>query len=690
MGNTEETKKKKNKNVSKPRKQSIKWRLIVLPLLVILVVISIIGVRSSILLRDSLLEQMRGDGVEIANQAANQLEMATISIDTVNDTVEKEIRTVARSVISEQEEMSNEKLIEQAEILGVQEINIFDEDGEVIYSTFSENLGYVVDDTHSSYPVLSGEREEFMEEIRQSITSDDYYKYGYVSSPTGDVIQVGVLANVIHELSEDFSYQNTVEALAEEENIVYALFSDKSLTAVAHSNQDRIGLDLSDDQGAQTAAGEGEIYTSEYFYEAEDIDVYDVLVPVVVEGEHIGAINLGLSMENVYGAVSDNTLQVGILGVISFAIIGGILFFLSNNVIKVITDVKEQLNGIASGDLTGRFSEKRLGRKDEFGEMIRSIVDMQDSIKAMIEDIAHSSQQLATSSEQLTATSEQSATAAGEVAKTIEEMAGGAGNQAEQTEEGAQHINQLGTLIELDLLSVEHLNQSAEKVNQLKNEGLEILRDLVEKSNSNNQSTKEVYATIVNTNESAEKIESASQMIKSIAEQTNLLALNAAIEAARAGESGKGFAVVAEEIRKLAEQSNTFTEEIGGIIGELTNETGNAVATMEKMRELMASQTKSVEQTNDKFTGIDQAVIKMRELVTEVNQSGKQMEGKKDEIIQIIESLSAIAQQNAAGSQEASASVEEQTASMVEIANASESLSRLSEEMQKSTLKFKY
>ncbi|MFZ5753756.1 MAG: methyl-accepting chemotaxis protein, partial [Bacillota bacterium] len=72
------------------------------------------------------------------------------------------------------------------------------------------------------------------------------------------------------------------------------------------------------------------------------------------------------------------------------------------------------------------------------------------------------------------------------------------------------------------------------------------------------------------TKEDVKKTDEIIQMIRHISEQSKMLGLNAAIEAARAGEYGRGFSVVAEEIRRLAEQSNTSTKQVTNILEEIT------------------------------------------------------------------------------------------------------------------------
>jgi len=87
--------------------------------------------------------------------------------------------------------------------------------------------------------------------------------------------------------------------------------------------------------------------------------------------------------------------------------------------------------------------------------------------------------------------------------------------------------------------------------------------------------------------QAAEQIGQVTATINNISAQTNLLALNATIEAARAGAAGKGFAVVANEIKELARQTATATEDIKSKISSVQTSTGSAIADIQKIVEVI-------------------------------------------------------------------------------------------------------
>ncbi|OWZ83339.1 methyl-accepting chemotaxis protein [Natranaerobius trueperi] len=670
-------------------KSSIKLKLIIIPLLITFVAIAGIGGVSSYYIRESLFEQMRENGFELSHRIISQMEDNEESINVINDMIEDTIRTASRNVISNHENLSNEVVKQIAEDSELTELNVFNEDGEIIYSSIEEYVGWEPPEDHVLNEFIESNDDELMEDIRQDTESDEYIKYGYLINPEGGFVQAGVSANQVEELQDSFDIQNTVNDLVEENNIVFALFTSKDLKIEAHSNEDRIGMEV-DDEGLKQAAVHKEHFTDEYYYEPEDVDVYDVIVPVEIDGEHVGALNIGYSMEEVQGAVYENLLRVGIIGLVTFLILSLILYRSSNYVVTTLGKLRDHLNKLSSGNFADNLTDKELTLKDELGEISKSIDTMQNSVVEMIRDIHYKSEQVASSSQELSATSEESTQSANEVAKTIEEIANGASTQAQDTDEGVKEINDLGNYIQKNHTDVENLNNTAGKVDTLKDEGLTIVEDLVNKTEHLNTRTTEVNDIILNTKNSAEQITEASEMIKNISEQTNLLALNAAIEAARAGEAGQGFSVVADEIRKLAEESSKFTEEIDSIIKDLLEKSNYAVTTMEEVKEIVDSEKESVEQTSTKFSGIKDAIEQVKEVLQDVNDSGKEMEEKKDKIISVMENLSSISEENAAGTEEASASVEEQTAAMEDISRASDSLAKLSEEMKTSIDKFKY
>ncbi|AOY74914.1 methyl-accepting chemotaxis protein [Clostridium formicaceticum] len=378
-----------------------------------------------------------------------------------------------------------------------------------------------------------------------------------------------------------------------------------------------------------------------------------------------------------------------LFGLILFVIILTLSVFVARSIVIPIALTTGYAVKIAEGNLSENLPAHLLARKDEIGQLSNAFQKIIDNFKVTLEKIIETGGTLSVASESLTQASQQSGLTAEEVAKTIEEIARSSSQQAQDTESAAVRVEEIGDLVEKNQNCMKELNVSTNEVIRLEEEGFVTLKELIQKTEMNNRATEEIYQVILGANKSAEKIDMVSHMIQNIAEQTNLLALNAAIEAARAGESGRGFAVVAEEIRKLAEQSTEFTIEITTIITDLTNKTENAVHTVEEVARLTQAQTEEVMTTEKKFEGIAMAIEKTKDVITVLNQSGQAMEGAKTQMIDLIQSMAAIAEENAASTEEVAAATEEQAASVQEVANASKNLANLAEELNHLVLKFK-
>lgn len=334
---------------------------------------------------------------------------------------------------------------------------------------------------------------------------------------------------------------------------------------------------------------------------------------------------------------------------------------------RAITSSIDAVRQVAAGNLNVEMDDVALSRGDEIGVLARSLAGLRDELKYMFQDIGEHATSLLESAEHLNDTAQKNLATVDNVERAVGEIADGATSQAQDAQNASESVYAMGEMIEDTTKEVKNLNVTAD---YMRKSSAEASRSLVELRNINDE-VKEaielIYEQTNRTNVSSQKIREATRLISSIAEETNLLSLNASIEAARAGEQGRSFAVVANQIQKLADQSNASADAIDNIINELINDSDEAVVTMEKVKEIINSQSENVANTETIVSQVMDGIEESIRGIEAIENRTVALNEARSSIVEVVQGLSAVAEENAASTQETSAATAEVANSFNEV-----------------------
>lgn len=470
----------------------------------------------------------------------------------------------------------------------------------------------------------------------------------------------------------------------------YAYMVSADGTMIYHPTADKIGKPVENDavkqilqQVSQGNRPETEVITYKFnginkyasFYVGQGMNY--ILIVTADESEAL-ALVASMIIRNIVGSI----LVLLVCTVIAVVVV--------SQIIKPIANIADSIASLSELDFTeDKKAEALAGRKDETGMLANAAVTLRTKLVDFASNMQAQSTALYEASEAMNGNAGEITRSVEQVEKAVNEIADGATSQAQETQTATENIILMGDMIQETNQEVEDLRANARIMRSAGEKAMEILEEL----GAINQQTKDAIQVIYNqtthTNSSVAEIKKATDIITDIAEETNLLSLNASIEAARAGEAGRGFAVVASQIQQLADQSNASASQIAATITALITEFDETMKTMEAVKEVIAKQDEDVTNTENAFNAVKDGISKSIDGIRAIAAKTAQLDEARVKVVDVVQNLTAIAQENAASTEETSATVAEVGAIMGNIAGNAEQLYKIANELDESIKQFR-
>lgn len=665
-----------------------------LPLYVSLLVILALGSTGSIgyLFSSTLLLKESKAGIDSSADRIGeglssdvQLTGQSIYLGSVNHVYGDLLKLRNGNTMSDEKFFSNQNLLFETAtsqlklsfegLTGVQTLQVIDPNGLIIASNNVESV--------------KGDRSE-REYFKQAMSGKPAISDAIISKSTGSLVVVfaqpikddngNVLGVFIATVDSSFFVNKLSETKVKDEGRIIVM--SRGGTIIYHSNNpEMIGETMESAQYSEVIAIKsseeqlrGEIQDSESYIRYTKIPEADWTIFVQD------------TYKDIKKPLNALLVQIMIGTAIAIVVAIGAGMFISQTITLPVVRLTGLFKQLAAGDLTvmaeGEYKSEYKDLADSFNEMAVKNKLLITNMNATIAILKHSMTELDQSSRQTSRIVSETTTTTIEIASAME-------SQAQNTENITDKFHDLG-------LKIDHVNEKTELVGGYTDgiieaflRGNDVIAALIHNNERNEIEVNKISELTLKLEESSKSIGAITHAIGTIATQTNLLALNASIEAARAGEHGRGFAVVAKEIRMLAEQCSTQSNEINAIIHKTLNYVEQNNQSVYNIEDISKKQDDYVKQTKESFESIYFDVKEIVEQIKTITSEIAEIEQDKGIVMSSAQGLSVTGEEVSASVEEVTATMQEQLSMVQHLSNIVEQIDRLTKDLSQAAAQFK-